>query len=254
MPDVIVFLGPSLRESEAERILPKEFCAGSTGLSVSAGGAGNTSDNVAGAGDRIITEYLPPIKRGDIAYVIEQKPRIVCIIDGLFFQDSSVGHREILKVLNAGIEVYGASSMGALRACELDTFGMTGVGRVYEMYRDGVIESDDEVALACDPFTNEAVSEALVDIRANLDNCVYLGIITADEAAEMVRIAAAVYYPRRNFNSLIKDAASQRVISDATLKRLADYRKNRFFSQKERDAREVLGVVKERIAELKSRR
>ncbi len=233
MPDVIVFLGPSLRQGEAERILPRDF------------------DGDCG---RVSVEYMPPIKRGDIEYVLEQKPRIVCIIDGLFFQDCSVGHRELLRVLNAGIEVFGASSMGALRACELDTFGMTGVGRVYEMYRDGVIESDDEVALACDPFTNEAVSEALVDIRANLDNCVYLGIVTSEEAAEMVRIAAAVYYPRRNFNSLIKEAASRRVISDAALKQLTEYRKSCWFSQKERDAREVLGVVKERIAELKSRR
>jgi hypothetical protein len=37
--------------------------------------------------------------------------------------------------------------MGALRAAELHTFGMVGVGRVFEGYRDGVYEDDDEVAV-----------------------------------------------------------------------------------------------------------
>ena len=45
------------------------------------------------------------------------------------------------------IEVFGASSMGALRASELDTLGMTGIGYCYEQYATGTIDSDDEVAV-----------------------------------------------------------------------------------------------------------
>jgi len=41
----------------------------------------------------------------------------------------------------------GGSGMGVLRASELDSYGMIWVGRIYEWYCDGVIESDDEVAV-----------------------------------------------------------------------------------------------------------
>jgi hypothetical protein len=43
--------------------------------------------------------------------------------------------------------IVGASSMGALRAAELDSMGMVGIGTVYQYYRDGIIESDDDVAI-----------------------------------------------------------------------------------------------------------
>ncbi len=39
--------------------------------------------------------------------------------------------------MKKGVKVYGSSSMGALRASELDEFGMVGVGRIYECYRSG---------------------------------------------------------------------------------------------------------------------
>ena len=38
-----------------------------------------------------------------------------------------------------GIHVFGAASIGALRAAELDAFGMRGIGRIYEDFRDGVL-------------------------------------------------------------------------------------------------------------------
>ena len=41
--------------------------------------------------------------------------------------------------------------MGALRAAELHPFGMVGIGQVYEWYRDGTIDADDEVAVAHGP-------------------------------------------------------------------------------------------------------
>jgi hypothetical protein len=74
--------------------------------------------------------------------------------------------------LAAGIPVYGAASMGALRAAELAQFGMVGVGRIFEAYRDGVLEpfdepfeDDDEVAVLHGPpeLGHRAMSEALVN-------------------------------------------------------------------------------------------
>ena len=72
-----------------------------------------------------------------------------------------------LRVCRTGVHVFGASSMGALRAAELHPFGMVGVGRVFEGYRAGVYEDDDEVAVvhASEEAGFAPLSEAMVNVR-----------------------------------------------------------------------------------------
>ena len=89
--------------------------------------------------------YKRPIQRGDLGSALKERPDIIAIIDGVFHQSSAVGHKEILNVMKSGVKVYGASSMGALRASELDTLGMVGVGYVYTQYATGEVDSDDDV-------------------------------------------------------------------------------------------------------------
>jgi hypothetical protein len=69
-------------------------------------------------------------------------------VDGYFERVPAVWHKEVLWAISQGIRVYGSASMGALRAAELSAFGMIGIGKIFEWYRDGVIERDDEVAVA----------------------------------------------------------------------------------------------------------
>jgi len=172
MPAVVIFLGPSLPIPKAEQILSQ-------------------------------VTYFPPIKRGDIANFLSSPPDIIGIIDGVFFQDAAVGHREILTLLKMGVQVIGASSMGALRAVELLPFGMIGIGKVFEMYRDGIIISDDEVALICDPLYHTPQSEALVNIRVTLDVAVQEGIFSAEDAGIILKTAQQVYYPERTYETIL---------------------------------------------------
>ena len=92
-----------------------------------------------------VTIY-PAVKRGDIYSTSQLYDRII-IVDGLFANARSVWQREIIYALSIGIEVFGTSSMGALRASELKKFGMSGFGWVYSMICTGVFEGDDEVSL-----------------------------------------------------------------------------------------------------------
>ena len=78
-------------------------------------------------------------------------PRAIGLIDGVFERVLPVWHKEILWAMTQGIHVFGAASMGALRAAELHAFGMVGVGRIFADYRDGVLEADDEVAVLHGP-------------------------------------------------------------------------------------------------------
>ena len=73
--------------------------------------------------DDVEVIYKRPIKRGDLNIALKEKPDIIGIIDGVFHQNSAVGHKEILAAIKSGIKMFGSSSMGALRASELDTLG-----------------------------------------------------------------------------------------------------------------------------------
>ena len=136
MQKIIVFLGPSLDIREAEKILT--------------------------------AEYRPPAKRGDLLAAVQEGATVIGLIDGVFHQESAVAHREILTAVRKGVRVVGASSMGALRAAEMDTLGMAGIGKIYRMYKSGELESDDEVALVFDPSSGLALSEPLINIRFTL--------------------------------------------------------------------------------------
>jgi hypothetical protein len=89
----------------------------------------------------------PPVRRGDITQLRLQPSCAVGIIDGDFFQNLALSPKEILPLLTTGVTVYGSSSIGALRAVELHSRGMIGVGTVYRLFRRGYLDADDEVAV-----------------------------------------------------------------------------------------------------------
>ena len=145
---ILVYLGPSLPIDKARAILPNAI-------------------------------FRPPAKQGDIVTdLVNLSPNRIILIDGVFRENLSPWHKELVYALQyPGVKaVYGAASMGALRAAELDFLGMIGVGRVYGWYRDSVTEDDSEVALSF--ATREGPdgpiyypqSVPLVDIRAGVEH------------------------------------------------------------------------------------
>ncbi len=166
-----------------------------TGLSLSFDEAKEILDSH----EDVEVSYKRPIKRGDLGLAIREHPDIIGIIDGVFHQNSAVGHREILKAINEGICVVGASSMGALRASELDSLGMKGIGYVYEQYATGKVTSDDDVAVMLDSETLEQLSEPLINMEYTFTKAVEKDIITQDEKAELISIAKSTFYPKRNY-------------------------------------------------------
>jgi hypothetical protein len=131
--------------------------------------------------------------------------RTIVLVDGVFHNTQSVWPREILNALEEDIQVIGAASMGALRAAELHPFGMLGDGTVFEWYRDGVIEADDEVAVihAEATFGFRPMSEALVNIRHTLDRAVADRSLAAEQADQLLDYARRLYYPDRSYHRLL---------------------------------------------------
>lgn len=128
--------------------------------------------------DRLDATILPPVRQGDVYRVAGDKPAAIGIIDGFFEGVPSVWHKEILWTIEQGIPVFGSASMGALRAAELADFGMIGVGRIFEEYRDGILQDDDEVAVLHSPaeLGFQPLSEPMVSIRATVAEAQTAGI------------------------------------------------------------------------------
>lgn len=154
-------------------------------------------------------ECRPPVRRGDLPRLIDggSVPKRVAIVDGEFHQHLAVSPREILTLLNLGTIVYGSSSMGALRASELWTYGMVGVGRIFQMYRDGEIAADDEVALLYDPESEIAISEPLANIRCAVRQLVDDGSLSASCGETLIAVAAALPYPERRYRTIARIAS-----------------------------------------------
>ncbi|MCU9837939.1 TfuA-like protein [Ruegeria sp. WL0004] len=206
MNDIVVFLGPTLSRQEARRALDAHF--------------------------------LPPVSQGDIISVANENPRAIGIIDGYFQLVPAVWHKEILYALDKGIPVVGAASMGALRAAELDAFGMVGVGRIYQWYRSGFLEADDEVAVIHSPFEigHHPLSEAMVNIRATLDLAVRNIELSKESAIALLEACAATPYWERSFDRLLADG-KKLGLSASELKALERCER---VDQKRRDALEML--------------
>ena len=186
--------------------------------------------------------YKRPIKRGDLSIALKENPNIIGIIDGVFHQNSAVGHKEILNVIKNGVKVYGASSMGALRASELDTLGMTGIGYVYNQYASGEVDSDDDVAVMLDSETLEALSEPLINMKYVFTNAVDEGIITEDEKDEILRIAKKTYYPKRNYAQTLSESN----LDSETKDNLINFIRESVDIKKE-DAKDLLKTIKKEI-------
>lgn len=112
-------------------------------------------------------EVRPPARRGDILAALAHHPRTIVLLDGYYFTVPSVTHKELLYALDAGVRVIGAASLGALRAAELEPFGMEGVGTVFDGYKTGALDGDDEVALlhASAKHGYRPITVALVEVR-----------------------------------------------------------------------------------------
>jgi hypothetical protein len=155
---------------------------------------------------------LPAARQGDMyRAVLAHRPAAIGLIDGVFQHEPAVWHREILFALSEGVHVFGAASMGALRAAELFLYGMRGVGKVFAAYRDGIwpgfsdpFEDDDEVAVIHAPAELGAVplSDALVDLRDTLLAAEVAGLLSRPQRDAAFAALKALPFPQRSLSML----------------------------------------------------
>jgi hypothetical protein len=192
--------------------------------------------------------FLPPAAHGDIyrATLRQPPPRAIGLIDGYFRQQPAVRHKEILWAMSQGIHVFGAASMGALRAAELADFGMNGVGRIFESLRDGTLEDDDEVAVDHGPADVKylALNDAMVDIRVTFAAAVAEGIVEKATESALVGIAKQLFFTERTYATIL-ERAYHAGLPDTDVKKLRLWLPTNRRSQKRTDAIALLSAIRE---------
>ena len=208
----VAFVGPSISASEGRALLP-------------------------------MAEFRGPAACGDVYRAAREGFEFIGICDGYFEHRPSVWHKEILWALSEGVRVYGAASMGALRAAELHVFGMVGVGRIFEQFRDGILDDDDEVAVThqSEELGFRCVSEAMVNIRASLQSAMECGAISATLAKQLVAAGKGLFYADRNLEALLVAATAAGLEASGVAAVRAWFAEHGIVNQKHRDAVAMVG-------------
>jgi len=206
---LVVFVGPTLSVADARAVLPDAV-------------------------------YLPPARCGDLLRALRLRPRALLLIDGTYERTAAVWHKEIAVALERKIPVFGAASMGALRAAEMSPFGMVGIGGIFEDYRDGRLVDDDEVAVI-HSASGEPLSTAMVDIRATVERALDLGELSKALAESILATAKRTFYPERSLGAVLEaiPESPERARFAAWLERGGQVHRKRD------DALEALGVLAE---------
>jgi len=220
MEKPVIFLGPSLSRDKARKIFD--------------------------------AEYRPPAKKGDFLMLAsDNSVQLVGFVDGVFLQDYPPTPIEVYRLARKeGVLLAGAASLGALRAVELEKFGMIGIGTIFRLYKEGKLNADDEVAVT---FAHEGdyllQSEAMIDIRYNLFLAYKKGIVDKEAKNALVRVAKRTYFPQRNYANIIEQTREKFPALAGAIDTFGRYITSNRKSLKEIDAMLLVKFLKERFLE-----
>jgi TfuA protein len=198
-------------------------------------------------------DYRPPAKKGDLLKLIPTAVKFVGLIDGYFLQDYPPTPIEVYNLLRKkDVLVFGSSSLGALRAVELKRFGMIGIGKIFNLFLKGVIDSDDEVAVTFTGY-REYQSDALIDIRYNLFLAQKKQIIDKNTKRNILRMAKKTYFPYRTYDDILEKSKKVFSLQKKQIEDFGEYISKHKVSLKEKDAIHLLINIKN-IIEVQSKK
>lgn len=193
--------------------------------------------------------FFDPVKAGDIPSIVNtHKPKCIGIIDGFFHNTSAVLHKDILYALSKGVQVFGAGSIGALRAAELYPYGMIGIGKIYLDYKNEVVTGDDEVAVpsvylpSLKSFIVPNNYDALINFRYTLQNAKDKGIIDDSFVAKCISFLKTKSFIDRNWQLIFDEKIG---LDLSMLKSLQQNFEKVYINQKQLDSIELLKQLKQ---------
>jgi len=192
--------------------------------------------------------FARPIARGDLAKDIKDRVGVVIIIDGTFHQNLAVAPDEIMDALRSGIKVYGASSMGAMRASELRDCGMIGYGQIFEHIVSSPTFRDDFLAQTFHEHRGmlKAFSYPYIDFYMNLLDLERQNLVSRCDSQTLLDLYAQIYYPDRCWPAL-RELLLREKVSDQVLD-VAQRACSGLSAQKRLDAMGLLKLVRRQMS------
>ncbi|MDQ3836809.1 MAG: TfuA-like protein, partial [Thermoproteota archaeon] len=215
----IIFLGPSLSHKKAREIFD--------------------------------ADYRPPAKKGDFLRLsadFNVAEMMVGFVDGVFLQDYPPTPIEVYHLARKkGVLLAGAASLGALRAVELEKFGMVGIGKIFQLYKSGRLNADDEVAVTfASDDDYQLQSESMIDIRYNLYLAHKNNVISEKAKRLLVNLAKEIYFPHRKYAYILEEAKSRYPVLESEIDSFGNYIRSNRKSLKEMDAIRLVKYFKQR--------
>ncbi|MGO7986606.1 TfuA-like protein [Rhizobium leguminosarum] len=189
--------------------------------------------------------FLPPVGSGDVVRAVAKyAPSAIALIDGVFGQAPAIRHKEIMWAMSRGVRMYGASSIGALRAAELAPQGMVGHGLIYRYYRRNPLADDADVTVPMAPpeLGSQALGEALIDIRLTLKSAERNGIISEQLRRLLEASARSIHFRDRSFSKILA-AATRKDTKYSKLGSLSTWLRSGVVKQKKSDAESLLQLI-----------
>lgn len=217
MEKPVIFLGPSLSHEKARKVFD--------------------------------ADYRPPAKKGDfLQLAADPNVKMVGFVDGVFLQDYPPTPIEVYQLARKeGVILAGAASLGALRAVELEKFGMIGIGKIFQLYKTGRVDADDEVAVTFAPEGDYRLqSEAMIDIRYNLFLARKKQVIGKKAKNLLAKVAKEIYFPYRNYAHIIEEANGRHPALAGEIDSFRSYIASNRKSLKEIDAMRLVEYLKSR--------
>jgi hypothetical protein len=216
----IIFLGPSLSPEKARKIFD--------------------ADN------------RPPARKGDFLRLAADFAAVemtVGFIDGVFLQDYPPTPIEVYHLARKnGVLLAGAASLGALIAVEHEKFVMVGIGKIFQLYKMGKLDADDEVAVtfATEEGDYQLQSEAMIDIRYNLYHAHKKEDISKKAKKVLVKLAKEIYFPHRKYTYILEEAKNRYPVFESEINSFGSYIRSNRKSLKEMDAIRLVKYLKGR--------
>ncbi|WP_105403362.1 TfuA-like protein [Neorhizobium sp. T7_12] len=195
---------------------------------------------------RFVTDDIivkPPAMQGDVRLAVDEGARAIGLIDGAFEYVAPVWHKEILYGLSKGVAVFGAASMGALRAAECHAFGMTGIGEIFAAYASETRVDDADVALLHGPeeLGYVAVTIPMVNVDATVTSCCAHGLIDGREARHLKESARPLFFKVRSWNAIMANCPE---ITSGRANELLRILRHNYVDQKRADAMALIDALR----------
>jgi hypothetical protein len=192
---------------------------------------------------------FPPATRGAVTAAVRAGFTDIGFIDGAVEEAERLPLRELRTALHTpGITVLGGASLGAVRAAQLDSMGMRGIGRVFRLFRRGRLTDSDEVYVLHAPgaLRYRNLTLPLVNIRYTLRTLRKSGHITNAEEQTLLRIVRDVPWFDRDRHSIT--AAAYRTCGSARSARVMQAFDRMYRDIKQEDALAVVAHLMSREA------